>query len=184
MTGVSDSISNSTLTTFMGTRFTIRGKNYLGVKAASKLLNSSNWTKFVNPGSAMKAIGGPTIEMWMASWNTLYQSDQLYCNKTNNFGYHVGTTSSPSTDYIDRNVMSAKEGYHNSLYYLSAKSDGARTYWCASPSSYIDADVQGKSLINIDAIGYVGADPVYFSVAGIRPVVCFKKQDFKIKIIK
>ena len=183
LTGVSDSISNSTLTTFMGTRFTIRGKNYLGVKAASKLLNSSNWTKFVNPGSAMKAIGGPTIEMWMASWNTLYQSDQLYCNKTNNFGYHVGTTSSPSTDYIDRNVMSAKEGYHNSLYYLSAKSDGARTYWCASPSSYIDADVQGKRLINIDAIGYVGADPVYFSVAGIRPVVCLR-NDFKIKIIK
>ena len=183
LTGVSDSISNSTLTTFMGTRFTIRGKNYLGVKAASKLLNSSNWTKFVNPGSAMKAIGGPTIEMWMASWNTLYQSDQLYCNKTNNFGYHVGTTSSPSTDYIDRNVMSAKKGYHNSLYYLSAKSDGARTYWCASPSSYIDADVQGKRLINIDAIGYVGADPVYFSVAGIRPVVCLR-NDFKIKIIK
>lgn len=183
LTGVSDSISNSTLTTFMGTRFTIRGKNYLGVKAASKLLNSSNWTKFVNPGSAMKAIGGPTIEMWMASWNTLYQSDQLYCNKTNNFGYHVGTTSSPSTDYIDRNVMSAKEGYHNSLYYLSAKSDGARTYWCASPSSYIDTDVQGKRLINIDAIGYVGADPVYFSVAGIRPVVCLR-NDFKIKIIK
>ena len=183
LTGVSDSISNMTLTTFMGTGFNITGKNYLGVKAASKLLNSSKWTKFVNHGSAMKAIGGPTIEMWMASWNTLYQSDQLYCNKTNNFGYRVGTTSSPSTDYIDRNVMSAKEGYHNSLYYLSPKSDGTRTYWCASPSSYVDTDVVGKRLINIDAIGYVGSDPVYFSVAGIRPVVCLK-NDFKIKIIK
>ena len=183
LTGVSDSISNMTLTTFMGTGFNITGKNYLGVKAASKLLNSSKWTKFVNHGSAMKAIGGPTIEMWMASWNTLYQSDQLYCNKTNNFGYRVGTTSSPSTDYIDRNVMSAKEGYHNSLYYLSPKSDGTRTYWCASPSSYVDTDVVGKRLINIDAIGYVGSDPVYFSVAGIRPVVCLR-NDFKIKIIK
>ena len=183
LTGVSDSISNMTLTTFMGTGFNITGKNYLGVKAASKLLNSSKWTKFVNHGSAMKAIGGPTIEMWMASWNTLYQSDQLYCNKTNNFGYRVGTTSSPSTDYIDRNVMSAKKGYHNSLYYLSPKSDGTRTYWCASPSSYVDTDVVGKRLINIDAIGYVGSDPVYFSVAGIRPVVCLR-NDFKIKIIK
>ncbi len=183
LTGVSDSISNMTLTTFMGTGFNITGKNYLGVKAASKLLNSSKWTEFVNHGSAMKAIGGPTIEMWMASWNTLYQSDQLYCNKTNNFGYHVGTTNSPSTDYIDRNVMSAKKGYHNSLYYLSAKSDGARTYWCASPSAYYDTDEAGKRLINIDAIGYVGSDPVYFSVAGIRPVVCLR-NDFKIKIIK
>ena len=183
LTGVSDSISNMTLTTFMGTGFNITGKNYLGVKAASKLLNSNNWTKFANSSSAKKAIGGPTIEMWMASWNTLYQSDQLYCNKTNNFGYRVGTTSSPSTDYIDRNVMSAKKGYHNSLYYLSAKSDGARTYWCASPSSYVDTDVVGKRLINIDAIGYVGSDPVYFSVAGIRPVVCLR-NDFKIKIIK
>ncbi len=183
LTGVSDSISNMTLTTFMGTGFNITGKNYLGVKAASKLLNSSKWTKFVNHGSAMKAIGGPTIEMWMASWNTLYQSDQLYCNKTNNFGYRVGTTSSPSTDYIDRNVMSAKKGYHNSLYYLSPKSDGTRTYWCASPSSYVDTDVVGKRLINIDAIGYVGSDPVYFSVAGIRPVVCLRNE-FKIKIIK
>ena len=179
----SDSISNADLTTFKGTGFNIAGRHLVGQVAASRLLNSSNWTNFVDSSSAMKAIGGPTIEMWMASWNTVYPNDRLYCNRTNNFGYHVGTTNSPSTDYIDRNVMSAKDGYHNSLYYLSAKSDGTRTYWCASPSSYVDTDEVGKRLINIDAIGYVGSDPYYFSVAGIRPVVCLR-NDFKIKIIK
>lgn len=180
----SDSILNSTLTLFMGTGFDIAGKNYKGTVAASKLLNTENWSKFADSRYAAWAIGGPTIEMWMASWNTLYSNtDPLFCNKTNNFGYYVGTTNNPSTDYIDKDVMNKKQGYNNSLYYLSEKSDGTRSYWCASPSSYVDTDEVGKRLINIDAVGWVGSDPVYFNVTGIRPVVCLS-PDFKIKIIK
>ena len=38
-------------------------------KCVSTLLNTNNWTKFVNQTYADKAIGGPTVEMWKESWN-------------------------------------------------------------------------------------------------------------------
>lgn len=197
-------ISSDRLQTFMGTGFAIAGKNNKGAIAASRLLDTSKWTNFVDSGKAQLAIGGPTIEMWMASWNTLYPNDKLYCNNTNNYGYYVGdTTSGTSTDandpskgyaivngsavkhYIARETMIKKEGYNNTLFYShkEAGSDGVRTYWCASPSSWDSGDVPvGRRLINIDCIGFLGSDPCNFEPAGMRPVVCLR-DDFLIEII-
>lgn len=91
------------------------------------------------------ATGGSTIEMWIASWNELCEkkykrpSEKLYCNKTSGTGYYIGTSSKPSTDHVNANEMTRKEGYNNTLYYPHHEDvlDGDRAciaYWLASPS--------------------------------------------------
>lgn len=91
------------------------------------------------------AIGGSTIEMWIASWNELCEkkykkpSEKLYCDKTSSIGYYIGTSSKPSTDHVSEYEMPRKEGYNNTLYYPHHENvlDGDRAciaYWLASPN--------------------------------------------------
>ncbi len=177
----------SSRTIFKGTRYTLN-QNYPNSKCASTLLRTSNWSNFLSSNKSGLAIGGPTIEMWMASWNQIYPNDKLYCNSTNTYGYRVGTSSTPSTEYIDYNVMNKKEGYKNKLYYphnISSAWNGVYTYWTCSPSAFVykDDGTAGERLINIDNRGYVGSDPYYFYTAGIRPVVRMK-SGVSMEIIK
>lgn len=177
----------SSRTIFKGTRYTLN-QNYPNSKCASTLLRTSNWSNFLSSNKSGLAIGGPTIEMWMASWNQIYPNDKLYCNSTNTYGYRVGTSSTPSTEYIDYNVMNKKEGYKNKLYYphnISSAWNGVYTYWTCSPSAFVykNDGTSGERLINIDNRGYVGSDPYYFYTAGIRPVVRMK-SGVSMEIIK
>ena len=62
-------------------------------KCIASLLNVDNWEKYKdNYGKAEYAIGGATIEMWIDSWNSLYENvdEKISCNNTNEYGYFVG----------------------------------------------------------------------------------------------
>ena len=116
-------VEETVKTRFMATGYTLNSSN-ANSKCVSTLLNASNWESYKdNNEMAEYAIGGSTIEMWMASWNELCDkkynksSDKLYCNKTSEYGYYVGTSSNPTSTTISSKVMSAKDGYNNSLYY-------------------------------------------------------------------
>ena len=137
-------IDSTVKTRFMATGYTLNSSN-ASSKCVSTLLNTSNWESYKdNNGMAEYAIGGSTIEMWMASWNELCDkkykksSDKLYCNKTNSNGYYVGTSSKPTSTSINSGVMRAKDGYNNSLYYphhegISDRDGYCKNYWLASP---------------------------------------------------
>ena len=175
-------VDNTIKTRFMATGYTLNGSN-ANSKCVSTLLNASNWESYKDNGNmAEYAIGGSTIEMWMASWNELCDkkynktSDKLYCNKTSSTGYYVGTSSNPSTYYIESSVMKAKDGYNNSLYYPHHEriSDGdynCNYYWLASPA----ADGSGYVL----SVGYSGSvyGGAYFNnTMGLRPVVSLNSE--------
>ena len=171
-------VDNTIKTRFKATGYTLNGSN-ANSKCVSTLLNTSNWESYKDSnGMAEYAIGGSTIEMWMASWNELCDkkynkpSDKLYCNNTNSNGYYVGTGSNPSTDSIGTDVMRAKDGYNNSLYYPHHEgiSDGddndCLSYWLASPSA-----TDGNRVPYVFFDGKV--DNYYYTspVMGLRPVV-------------
>ena len=138
-------VEDTVKTRFMATGYTLNSSNP-NSKCVSTLLNASNWESYKDNGNmAEYAIGGSTIEMWMASWNELCDkkynksSDKLYCNKTSEYGYYVGTSSNPTSTTISSKVMSAKDGYNNSLYYphhesVSDGDENCSCYWLASPS--------------------------------------------------
>ena len=79
--------------------FDNNNKNY---HIASALLDTTKWTNFVNSTYALKAFGGPTVEVWMSSWNKLYPSEKLYWSIDNNH-YYIGTEPEPTGTslYVD-----------------------------------------------------------------------------------
>ena len=163
-------VDSTTLTRFKATEYTLQsGIN--NSKCVSTLLNDNNWSSYKDSGNkAEKAIGSPTVEMWMDSWNARYpkSSDQVYrraSTSTSYPGYYVGTSSDPTGLYSINN--SAKEGYNNKLYYPQTSSyNGTNGYWLASPSA------RGSSyVLRVDYNGYVSDSSYNYSNLGVRPVV-------------
>ena len=165
------SVDDIIKTRFKATGYTLQS-GIDNFKCVSRLLNASNWRNYKDNGNmAEYAIGGSTIEMWMDSWNNLYKDidGELYCNNTNENGYYVGTSSNPTSTTISYKVMSAKDGYNNSLYYPHHKkvSDGkseCTLYWLASPAAYNSA-----SLLEIACNGDI--DTYNPDEVGVCPVV-------------
>ena len=173
-------VEDTVKTRFMTTGYTLNSSN-LNSKCVSTLLNASNWESYKdNNEMAEYAVGGSTIEMWMDSWNKLCDrkynkpSDKLYCNNTNSNGYYVGTSSNPTSAAISSSVMSAKDGYNNSLYYPhhASISDGdgnydyCDSYWLASPAANSSYNV-----LNVHCNGYVYSSIYNDTNMGVRPVV-------------
>ncbi len=95
-------------------------------RCASSLMCTENWEPFVDESyGATHAIGGPTLEMWVASWNKKHGQNAegedngitLCANGNSNrgYGYYVGTGENP-TDY-DIFLTSCTEGYNDELYF-------------------------------------------------------------------
>ena len=163
-------VDSTTLTRFKATEYALQsGIN--NSKCVSTVLNDNNWSSYKDSGNkAEKAIGSPTVEMWMDSWNARYPGDKVYRRaSTNNSypGYYVGTSQKPTSMGIDFQVMNKKDGYSNKLYYPhTSEYNGTGGYWLASPS----AGNSGWGLI-VGAGGSVSADVYGRSYYGVRPVV-------------
>ena len=77
--------------------------NYTNGKICSTLLDTDKWTAFLDKedgtGKGIMAIGSPTLNMWIASWNTISTDRKLYCNASSLRGYYLGENSSPVRKY-------------------------------------------------------------------------------------
>ncbi len=170
-------VDSTVLTRFKATEYNINEhKENQNAQCVSTLLNANNWTSYLDEEingkrNAEYAIGSPTIEMWVESWNKRYSnsSDKIYCNNTNSNGYYVGISSNQSTYNFSN---SKKEGYNNKLYYPHIESsgyNGTYGYWIASTSA-----VNGYNVLYVDYEGNVGNYSYGHSAFGLRPVVSLK----------
>ena len=99
---------------FMQNKFGALNSNY-NSRAVSTLINTANWDGYVNTSYADYAIGVPTLEMWVASWNAAYGDTlKLYTNK-NTTGYYVGTGSNSTTSYA-QSITKVTNWENNTLY--------------------------------------------------------------------
>ena len=167
-------VDSEVLTRFKATEYELQN-GIENSNEVSTLLNANNWSSYKDSGNkAEKAIGSPTVEMWMDSWNTRYpnSSDQIYrkaSTSTSYPGYYVGTGENPSSYYIDSSVMNKKEGYKNKLYYPHTSGyNSCKGYWLASPSAYSHGYVLG---VHYNGYVYFYIDGYDDSGLGVRPVV-------------
>ena len=112
--------------------------SYPNAQCVSTLLNPSYWTGYIDSskGDNQTAIGGPTVQLWMDSWNARYPEQKVYCDNANANGYYVGTSSKPTSTSFLLNKNKGGELYFANNY--SALTDGHKTlnyYWLASPSA-------------------------------------------------
>ena len=128
---------------FMQNKLGALNSSYDNSKGASSLINTVNWTGYVNANYADYAIGTPTVEMWVASWNETYGDKlKLYTNigtatRTTNPGYYIGTGSNSITS-INQNITAVAEWKNNRLYFPHAGSayNDCWGHYLASPSVY------------------------------------------------
>lgn len=83
--------------------------------AISTLLNTTYWKNFVNETYATSAIGSPTIEMFVNSWNAKFRGNSDYAvlsckydDSSSGSGYYLGTDGK-----ADSNNLPVK-GYNKS----------------------------------------------------------------------
>ena len=177
-------VDSTVLTRFKATEYNVNDhKNNPNSKCVSTLLNDNNWTNYLDEEingkrNAEYAIGSPTIEMWMDSWNNLYENveGKLHwkaSTDTSYPGYYVGTdVDLTDYNYIDSSIMSKKEGYNNKLYYSHTEEyNGTYGYWITSPSAN-----GSYNLINVNCSGYVGTCGYNDIHLGLRPVVSLKYE--------
>ncbi len=135
---------------------------------ASELLDTVNWTGFVDTSVADCAIGGPTIEMYANSWNMKGYTAITPTSENTATGYKVN-----GANFVN---MSSDEGYGDNLYYPHKSEVGEGEclgYWLAAPSASSTDSVMGiccyGELCYEDNLNYL-----YGGNTGVRPVVCLK----------
>ena len=166
-------ISEETLKKFESKVYNINEhKDNTNVKCTSTLLNTDNWKNYLDKvngtGSAEYVIGGPTLEMWIKSWNNLYSDIEgtIYYNKGKNNEYYIELNSAVTNSTLE---LKDKVGKDNILFFPNGKEDTNR-YWIASP--YANSVTQ---MFNIDSNDKI-IDIRYYDYiwVSLRPVASLK----------
>ncbi len=139
-------------------------------KATKAMLTQPAWDSFRDSNNyAQFVIGGPTLEMWVASYNAKGYTP-LYTN-VNNTGYYIGN-SEGTTDYYYSVTDDSNNGYGDTLYFPHQKVvSNCYGYWLASPSAY--------STYYVLYVYYDGrVDYNYYNLyhVGVRPLVSLKSE--------
>lgn len=155
--------------------------NNPNARCISALLNTDNWNEFVNSKYADYAIGGASIEMWMASWNEKYPSEKLYYNNPTQYGYYVGIVRNPITSCINPDELNNMQGFktaeENNMYWPHKETlDGGKcnAYWLASPANH--SSNSGNYMLNISCWPHVDNNSHDTSTRAIRPVIRLKAE--------
>lgn len=139
-------------------------------QSAIEILNNTTyWADFAKGRGGETATGGPTLDMYVLSWNEKGYT-KLYTAK-NSTGYFVGTNNTPTETYLM--MSSDKAGYSDKLYYLSANYEGGAVcgYWLAAPCAK-----DSNRLFDVYHTGALNNSTIDGTVYGIRPVVCLSSE--------
>ena len=138
-------------------------------RCASYFLDETYWTEFKNTSAnysygVIGAIGTPTLEMFVESWN----AKRTATNNTTIYNKAVTLTQSGTTGYNINNGMFLTLTASDSLYVWSTIASNT-SCWLASPLS---RGVNYMAVIEAD--GTINYDEYSHYAYGIRPVVCLK----------
>ena len=153
-------------------------KSNSNAQCVSTLLNPSYWTGYIDnsKGDNQTAIGGPTVQLWMDSWNARFKGQEAYCDRANANGYYVRTSSDSATTSISLNQNKNNGGelyFANNFSSLTDGNNPVIYYWLASPSA-----IDSYYLLGVNCFGNVEYE-IYsnnYPFGGLRPVVCLQSN--------
>ena len=129
------------------------------MKATAYLLDTEIWKGFRNSTKAKYAIGAPTLDMFVASYNTRFARQiETIAQET---GYKLKFTDGDSYGYslVTGDYLTAHQKKDGYAYYM----------WLASPSASNSNDV-----MSVDYYGDVDGCDYGVSGVGVRPLVCLE----------
>lgn len=108
--------------------------DYRNEHCVAWLCDSTQWTKY-KTGQAKYAIGSPSVEMYMKAYNTYKENTTaLVCKIGNLKGYSVGANNSYENNSGYSTANNTIDKGKNNIFL----SEGAYSWWLASPTSYYE----------------------------------------------
>ncbi len=129
------------------------------IKAVAYLTDPKNWQEY-KTGNAVYAIGSPTIELFVKSYNATNNEHVIYFSPED-MGYQENTSSGWLTT-----------GQRNGIYNTGSSDE----WWVASPASNFVTNLLIVDESNGDVSN--GGSLNGFTSA-VRPLVCFRTSEFK-----
>mgnify|MGYP001033531447 FL=1 len=137
------------------------------------LCDPSKWTAYCDTDKANYAIGGPSVEMYVKSYNQTHGDDALGCQyQTDNapgYIYKVKATIQNGGTYTEDNTLDYSMTYKSMYCGQNGKKTGE--WWLASPSA------SGSNLV-CDVNGYFACLATGYPYAsfGVSPLVSLKSS--------
>lgn len=138
-------------------------------KVASWVASPSQWKNYANDSKAMYAIGAPSIEMYVDSYNQVNHTignnkfELLYSSDKPGYMYKVNGEFQEENGLYTSDYVLDDEGY-NAMYCNHKK-----IWWVASPSSK-----SSKALCSVKGIGDHLGYNYYYATDGLKPLVALK----------
>ncbi len=140
--------------------------DHKNMKVVASLFDQNNWASFVDNNYADSAIGSPTLEMFINSWNAKHPDSKVYFGMGDENGYSVGKEENPT----DNGVYSVKGLKEDKLYNIVPEKfgDDGMGMILASPNQRGTDRVGGATDTSI------GLSDPFGDYKGVRPIVCLK----------
>ena len=144
-------------------------------KASAWLCDPSKWTAYCDSDKANYAIGGPSVEMYVKSYNQTHGDDALGCQYQTNdapgYGYKVNGTIQNSGWYTNANTLDYSMTYKS--MYCGQNGNKTGPWWLASPSANSSNVV---CFVNGGSAGLGGNLYRYDNYFGVSPLVSLKSS--------
>lgn len=148
------------------------------------LLTDTNiWENYVDSNLAIYAMGGPSIDLFVNSYNEKYPNEErgeLVCVKNENNMYKVGIRKNGVINYevtSDQNwILNLKL---DNLYVIVEQpptGGKAYAYWLSSPCETYNDNSNYEKMFVIGFNGGILGRIYYATTYGFRPVVCLKSD--------
>lgn len=150
----------------------VETKNNFNMKAVAYMMDTSKWSNFAGQAKNAYAIGGPTLEMFVLSYNA-------YSNHTTKLGIYESITSNNASKYGYK-VQIGDGSWTYSVSGLDTSSDNmwiktgtekASRMWLSSPSATFE-----NNMMCITSDGKININIVHDKSLGFRPVVAIPKS--------
>lgn len=142
-------------------------------QAAAWLCDPSKWTAYCDTDKANYAIGGPSVEMYVKSYNQTHGDDALGCQYQTNtvpgYIYKVKDTIQNSGWYTNDNTLDYSMTYKSMYCGQNGKRTGS--WWLASPSAHSSISVCDVGGSNARLYGNN-----YYYDDGVSPLVSLKSS--------
>ena len=142
-------------------------------QAAAWLCDPSKWTAYCDTDKANYAIGGPSVEMYVKSYNQTHGDDALGCqyqtDKAPGYIYKVKDTIQNDGWLTNEDTLDYSMKYKSMYCGQNGKKTGS--WWLASPFAFYSG-----SVCFVRGINACLDDGSYYSYNGVSPLVSLKSS--------
>ena len=142
-------------------------------QAAAWLCDPSKWTAYCDTDKANYAIGGPSVEMYVKSYNQTHGDDALGCQYQTNYvpGYIYKVNNTIQNDGWNTNSNTLDYSMKYKSMYCGQNGKKTGTWWLASPSARDSSNVCVVSGGNANLCHSISSNDY-----GVSPLVFLKSS--------